>query len=45
MDSYVTGAVIRQLREARGLTQAGLADKIDVSSKTISKWETGVSQT
>ena len=41
MDSYVTGAVIRQLREARGLTQAELAGKIDVSSKTVSKWETG----
>ena len=41
MDSYVTGAVIRQLREARRLTQAELAGKIDVSSKTVSKWETG----
>lgn len=41
MDAYVTGAVIRQLREARKLTQAKLAEKIDVSSKTISKWETG----
>ena len=41
MDAYVTGAVIRQLREARGLTQALLAEKIDVSSKTVSKWETG----
>ena len=43
MNSYVTGAVIRRLRELRGLTQAELADKIDVSSKTVSKWETGVS--
>lgn len=41
MNSYVTGAVIRRLRELRGLTQAELADKIDVSSKTVSKWETG----
>ena len=41
MDSYVTGATIKGLREARGLTQAELAGKIDVSSKTISKWETG----
>ena len=40
MDSYVTGTVIRQLREARGLTQAELARNIDVSSKTVSKWET-----
>lgn len=41
MDSYVTGAAIKSLREARGLTQAELAGKIDVSSKTVSKWETG----
>ena len=41
MDRYVTGAAIRQLREDRLLTQAELADRIGVSSKTISKWETG----
>ena len=41
MNSYVTGATVRQLREARGLTQAELAETIGVSSKTVSKWETG----
>ena len=40
MNTYVTGATIRQLREGRGLTQAELAEKIGVSSKTVSKWET-----
>ena len=40
MNTYVTGATIRQLREARKLTQAELAEKIGVSSKTVSKWET-----
>ena len=40
MDTYVTGTTIRQLREGRKLTQAELAEKIGVSSKTISKWET-----
>ena len=40
MNSYVTGNTIKQLREARRLTQAGLADRIGVSSKTISKWDT-----
>ena len=40
MNSYVTGATIRQLREKRNLTQAALAERIGVSSKTISKWET-----
>ena len=41
MNTYVTGTAIRQLREKRNLTQAALAEKISVSSKTISKWETG----
>ena len=38
---YVTGPAIRQIRESRQLTQAELAEKIGVSSKTVSKWETG----
>lgn len=40
MNSYVTGAAIKQLRERKGLTQAELADLIGVSSKAVSKWET-----
>lgn len=40
MNTYVTGTTIRRLREARHMTQAELAEIIDVSSKTISKWET-----
>ena len=40
MDNYVTGAVIRRLREDKNMTQADLAAKLDVSPKTISKWET-----
>ena len=40
MNNYVTGGAIKALREARNLTQAELADKIGVSSKTVSKWET-----
>lgn len=41
MDHYVTGAVIKALREKKMLTQAQLADQLGVSDKTISKWETG----
>jgi DNA-binding XRE family transcriptional regulator len=41
MNTYVTGITIRQLRESRDLTQAELAESIGVSSKTVSKWETG----
>ena len=40
MDHYITGQTIKTLREAKGLTQAELADRLSVSSKTISKWET-----
>ena len=40
MNTYVTSATIRHLREKRKLTQAELAERIGVSSKTVSKWET-----
>ena len=41
MDRYITGAAIRRLREGKKLTQEELASRIFVSSKTVSKWETG----
>ena len=41
MDRYVTGAVIRRLRENNKMTQEELAEKIFVSGKAVSKWETG----
>ena len=41
MDRYVTGAAIRRLREQKKLTQEALANQLYVSSKAISKWETG----
>ena len=40
MNQYVTGAVIKRLREEKNMTQQQLADKLSVSAKTISKWET-----
>ena len=40
MNQYVTGAVIRELREKSGMTQARLAEKLGVTDKTVSKWET-----
>ena len=40
MNTYVTGATIKSLREGRKLTQAELAERLGVSSKTVSKWET-----
>ena len=41
MDKYVTGAVIRKLRESKKMTQEELAGTLFVSSKAVSKWETG----
>lgn len=40
MDHYITGSTIRVLRERKKMTQAELAGRLDVSDKTISKWET-----
>ena len=41
MDQYVTGTMIKTLREKRRLTQSQLAQKLNISDKTVSKWETG----
>ena len=41
MNQYVTGAVIKQLREKNNMTQFQLAETLGVSDKTVSKWETG----
>lgn len=40
MNQYVTGAVIKSLREKNKLTQLQLAEKLGVTDKTVSKWET-----
>lgn len=40
MNNYVTGKIIKELREKKGLTQLELANVIGVSDKAISKWET-----
>lgn len=41
MDRYVTGAMIRRLRERRGMTQQQLATRVDVGDKAVSRWECG----
>ena len=41
MNQYITGAVIRELREKNHFTQAEIAGMLNVSDKTVSKWETG----
>ncbi len=40
MNQYVTGTVIKQLREKNKMTQFQLAEKLGVSDKSVSKWET-----
>ena len=41
MSSYVTGTAVKALREKKGYTQKQLADRLGVSDKAVSKWETG----
>lgn len=37
------GAFLARLRKEKGMTQKGLAQKLYISDKAVSKWETGVS--
>ncbi|MDD6158445.1 MAG: helix-turn-helix domain-containing protein [bacterium] len=39
--NYIAGDTIRRLREGKKLTQRELAERLCVSDKTVSKWETG----
>ena len=41
MNQMATGKFICQKRKEKNLTQEQLAEKIGVSNKTVSKWETG----
>ena len=41
MDQLATGRLLSQKRKEKNLTQEQLAQKLGVSNKTISKWETG----
>mgnify|MGYP000001480163 FL=1 len=45
MDIIKIGNFIRECRKNKNLSQKQLADKLFIEPKTISKWETGVSQT
>ena len=42
MDCAKIGALIRRLRTEKKLTQAALAEALELSPKTISKWERGL---
>ena len=41
MDETAVGARIAELRTAKKMTQAQLAEQLSISDKTVSKWEVG----
>ena len=41
MDQIKIGAFIKELRKEKRLTQEQLAEKLNVSGRTVSRWETG----
>lgn len=41
MDNIKIGLFLQALRKAKGYTQQELADYLNLSNKTISKWECG----
>lgn len=43
MDTVKTGRFISELRREAGLTQEQLGERLGVTNKTVSRWETGVS--
>ncbi|MBR2576225.1 MAG: helix-turn-helix domain-containing protein [Firmicutes bacterium] len=41
---YEIGARIRAFREARGLTQKELADRLQINNNRVSNWEQGINR-
>ena len=41
MDQIKIGAFLKELRKEKGLTQEQLAESLNVSGRTVSRWETG----
>ena len=41
VDPKKIGSFLRELRKEQRITQEDLAEKLNVSSRTISRWETG----
>ena len=45
MEAKQFGQFIAGIRQEKKMTQAELAEKINVTDKAVSRWERGVSQT
>lgn len=43
MDQKKIGSFLKELRKEKNVTQEQLAEILGVSSRTVSRWETGVS--
>ena len=41
MNQIDTGKFIANCRKEKGLTQAQLAEKLNITDRAVSKWETG----
>lgn len=41
MDQKRIGSFLRELRTEKGLTQEQLAEKLNISGRTVSRWENG----
>ena len=41
MDTVKIGKFLKELRKEKGLTQEQLGEKVGVTNKTVSRWETG----
>ena len=41
MEQLRIGAFLKELRKEKDLTQEDLAEKLNVSGRTVSRWETG----
>lgn len=45
MNQESIGKFIAACRKEKGLTQVQLSEKLNITNRAVSKWETGVSQT
>lgn len=44
MDQMKIGSFLKELRKEKGLTQEQLAEQLNIAGRTVSRWETGGSQ-